>query len=57
MTIQLHHYDASLDFPMRKQAIALTLILVYFRSIRFKLSNNQAKLSKKSITADITYHL
>src|ERR1041384_144783 len=31
---------------------ALTLILVCFRSIRFKLSNNQAKLSKQSITAN-----
>src|SRR3954465_7811414 len=28
------------------------LILVSFRSIQFKLSNNQAKLSKQSITAD-----
>src|SRR3954462_3308027 len=49
---QLHHYGAFLDFPMRKHAIALTLILVYFRSIRFKLSNNQAKISKQSIIAD-----
>src|SRR3954465_2484357 len=49
---QLHHYGASLDFPTRKHAIALTLILVKFRSIRFKLSNSQAKLSKQSITAD-----
>src|SRR4051812_29312417 len=31
---------------------ALTLILVCFRSIQFKLSNNQAKLCKQSITAD-----
>ena len=38
--------------PTRKHAIALTLILVSFRSIRFKLSNNQAKLSKQYITAD-----
>src|SRR4051812_12954228 len=51
-TIQLHHYGAPLDFPARRHAIALTLILVCFRSIRFKLSNNQAKLSKQSITAD-----
>src|SRR3954469_20674341 len=51
-TIQLHHYGAPLDFPMRRHAIALTLILVCFRSIRFKLSNNQAKLSKQFITAD-----
>src|SRR3954470_9939820 len=49
---QLHHYGASLDFPTRKHAIALTLILVSFISIQFKLSNNQAKLSKQSITAD-----
>src|SRR3954464_14191690 len=51
-TIQLHHYGVPLDFPTRRHAIALTLILVCFRSIRFKLSNNQAKLSKQSITAD-----
>src|SRR3954466_13252564 len=37
---------------MRRHTKALTLILVCFRSIRFKLSNNQAKLSKQSITAD-----
>ena len=37
---------------MRRHAIALTLILVCFKSIRFKLSNNEAKLSKQSITAD-----
>src|ERR1041384_466461 len=37
---------------MRRHAIALTLILVCFRSIRFKLSNNQAKLSKQSITVN-----
>ena len=37
---------------MRRHIIALTLILVCFRSIRSKLSNNQAKLSKQSITAD-----
>src|ERR1041385_9042540 len=49
---QLHHYGAFLDFPTRKHAITLTLILVYFRSIQFKLSNNQAKLSKQSITVD-----
>src|SRR5437867_3710952 len=52
ITIQLHHYGAPLDFPTRRHAIALTLILVCFRSIQFKLSNNQAKLSKQSITAD-----
>src|SRR3954468_13867620 len=51
-TIQLHHYGAPLDFPTRRHAIALTLILVSFRSIQFKLSNNQAKLSKQSITTD-----
>src|SRR3954466_11095411 len=51
-TIQLHHYGAPLDFPTRRHAITLTLILVGFRSIRFKLSNNQAKISKQSITAD-----
>src|SRR3954470_23800131 len=50
--IQLHHYGSPLDLPTRKHAIALTLILVCFRSIRFKLSNNQAKFSKQSITAD-----
>src|SRR3954468_11255494 len=32
--------------------MTLTLILVSFISIQFKLSNNQAKLSKQSITAD-----
>src|SRR3954466_15445143 len=37
---------------MRKHSIALRLILVSFISIQFKLSNNQAKLSKQSITAD-----
>src|SRR3954462_13601985 len=36
---------------MRKHAIALTLILASFISIQFNLSNNKAKLSKKSITA------
>src|SRR3954468_10261017 len=51
-TIQLHHYGAPLDFPTRRHAIALTLILVCFRSVRFKLSNNQAKFSKQSMTAD-----
>src|ERR1041385_8080305 len=51
-TNQLHHYGAFLDFPTRKHAIALTLILVYFRSIQFKLSNNRAQLSKQSLTAD-----
>src|SRR3954466_15209658 len=51
-TNQLHHYGAPLDFPTRRHAISLTLILVCFRSIRFKLSNNQAKLSKQSITVD-----
>src|SRR3954464_12627751 len=49
---QIHHYGASLDVPTRKHAIALTLILVSFISIRLKLSNNQAKLSKQSLTAD-----
>src|SRR3954462_8378848 len=49
---QLHHYGAFLDFPTRRHAITLTLILVCFSSIWFKLSNNQAKLSKHSITAD-----
>src|ERR1041385_6347774 len=38
--------------PHEKHTIALTLILVYFRSIQFKLSNNQAQLSKQSLTAD-----
>src|SRR3954463_704685 len=38
--------------PTRKHAIELTLILASFISIQFKLSNNQAKLSKQSITAD-----
>src|SRR3954469_971168 len=51
-TIQLHRYCAPLDFPTRRHAIALTLILASFRSIRFKLSNNQAKHSKQSITAE-----
>src|ERR1041385_1956252 len=40
------------QLPTRKHAIALTLILASFISIQFKLSNNQAKLSKQSITAD-----
>src|SRR3954466_15248419 len=31
---------------------SIALILVCFRSTRFKLSNTQAKLSKQSITAD-----
>src|SRR3954464_11995083 len=48
----IHHHGYFLDFPTRKQAIALTLILASFISIQFKLSNNQAKLSKQSITAD-----
>src|SRR3954466_23019 len=56
-TIQLHHYGAPLDFPTRRHAIALTLILMYFRSIQFKLSNNQAKISKQSITADTTIQI
>src|ERR1044072_5089027 len=56
-TIQLHHYGAPLGFPTRRHAIALTLILVCFRSILFKLSNNQAKLSKQSITADTTIRI
>src|SRR3954452_88000 len=51
-TNQLHHYGSPLDFPMRRHSIELTLILVCFRSIRLKLSNNQAKLSKQSITAE-----
>src|SRR3954469_18125066 len=51
-TNQLHHYGAPLDFPTRRRTIALTLILVCFRSIRFKLSNNQAMLSMQSITMD-----
>src|ERR1044072_2818244 len=51
-TNQLHHYGSPLDFPTRRHAISLTLILVCFRSILFELSNNQAKLSKQSITAD-----
>src|SRR3954468_1177506 len=51
-TNQLHRCDAPLDFPTRRHTIALTLILASFRSIRFKLSNNQDKLSKQSITAD-----
>src|ERR1041384_4865120 len=38
--------------PTRKHAIALTLILASFIGIQFKLSNNQAKLSKQSLTAD-----
>src|SRR3954466_10343123 len=38
--------------PHEKHTIALTLILVYLRSIRFKLSNNRAQLSKQSLTAD-----
>src|SRR3954469_22397836 len=56
-TNQLHHYGAPLDFPTRRHAIALTLILVCCRSIWFKLSNNQAKLSKQSITADMTIRI
>src|SRR3954471_8510053 len=48
----IHHYGYFLDFPTRKHAIALTLILARFISIEFKFSNNQAKLSKQSITAD-----
>src|SRR3954469_10533787 len=51
-TNKLHRYGAPLDFPTRRHTKALTLILVCFRSIRFKLSNNKAKLSKQSITAD-----
>src|SRR3954468_20583059 len=56
-TKQLHHYGAPLDFPTRRHAIALTLVLVCFRSIQFKLSNNQAKLSKQSITADMAIRI
>src|SRR3954469_464584 len=56
-TIQLHHYGAPLDFPTRRHAIAFTLILASLRSIQFKLSNNQAKLSKQSITADTTIRI
>src|SRR4051812_40303128 len=37
---------------MKRHTKALTLILVCFRNIWFKLSNNQDKLSKQSITAD-----
>src|SRR3954464_11343964 len=48
----IHHHGYFLDFPTRKHAIALTLILASFISIQFKLSNNQAKLSKQSITVD-----
>src|ERR1041385_5144329 len=36
----------------RKHAITLTLIFANFISIRFKLSNNEAKLSNQSLTAD-----
>ena len=32
------HYGAPLDFPKRRHAIALTLILASFISIQFKLS-------------------
>src|SRR3954464_9391466 len=38
--------------PHEEHTIALTLILANFISIRFKLSIDQAKLSKQSITAD-----
>ena len=43
--------------PTRKHTIALTLILASFISIQFKLSNNQAKLSKQSITADTSIRI
>src|SRR3954471_9371405 len=56
-TNQLHRCGAPLDFPTRRHTKALTLILVCFRSIRFKLSNNQGKLSKQSITADTTIRI
>src|ERR1041384_650041 len=56
-TNQLHRCGAPLDFPTRRHTKALTLILVSFRSILFKLSNNQAKLSKQSITADTTIRI
>src|SRR3954464_3944870 len=48
-TNQLHHYGAFLDFPTRKHAIALTLILVCFRSIRFKLSNRLRGVSEPNV--------
>src|SRR3954469_22953675 len=48
----INHYGYFLDFPTRKHAITLTLILVSFISIQFELSNNQTKLSKRSITTD-----
>src|SRR3954467_13742383 len=38
--------------PHEEHTIALTLILASFISIRFRLSIDQAKLSKQSITAD-----
>src|SRR3954466_5500539 len=38
--------------PHEEHTIALTLILASFISIQFKLSIDQAKLSKQSITAD-----
>src|SRR4051812_43021617 len=44
--------DTSSTSPREKHAIALTLILASFISILFKLSNDQAKLSKQSITTD-----
>src|SRR3954469_19692451 len=54
-SITYHHSITPLwcpaRLPTRRHAIALTLILVCFKSIRFKLSNNKAKLSKQSITA------
>src|SRR4051812_900986 len=53
----IHHYGYFLDFPTRKHAIALTLILTSFISIQFKLSNNQAKLSKQSLTAYVAIRI
>src|SRR3954466_12626738 len=53
----IHHYGYFLDFLTRKHAISLTLILASFISIQFKLSNNQAKHSKQSITADTTIRI
>src|SRR4051812_33520202 len=47
----IHHYGYFLDFPTRKRAIALTLILRVLE-YPFKLSNNQVEVSKYSITAD-----
>src|SRR3954464_9440536 len=43
--------------PHEEHTIALTLILASFISIRFKLSIDQAKLSKQSITADVAIRI